>query len=784
MTNRSRNAWITGAVVELVVNETLSMRSLYHDYFAEKWGLWMQFTFRGISLGLAAALSVAQGSDTSANLVSAWGQGALASISILTTKAPVVTAPAPVWFEATGHSGFNVPDGPATGETYDPSFHEITHIWTVRGQPLPAYNAPENIVTGWNNPNVQYGKRVAFCFPTPGTYDVDLWAIDSEGIIGEASASITVIAPEDAYSAKNTLIYSESGFSGAPAGTQISSISALKSAIRNANAPTRVRFKAGETVSDVSLAASNGYLTHIDSWGSGSRPILRPSLTSSRMFLWSKSSPDTQITFSGIKFLGYWDSRTETGVSKSHTQWNQKAISATVLLHDCESDGVGGWGLTANGSPMNIMLADTFITRWQNVGLYLSGNQNGRFALLGCRITQDPDALGGGPGFQFNNYLGPIRISFCRRNNISCCDLFSNHGWTGGALLDHQPCLRINTGGETNTSTIVDRVVMEGGYEVLNMEGENTATNDNPGNNLFDKVLVLVTANTNRKVISCHHGGTTFRNIMVFEANVPYVKAVTDEYFNFGVNNPQHNNLLEPISLYNNTVLSLVNSGNDNRDTAEFQDNLNLFLNTTEENNVFHAPNGSQPFTLDQPLTTSTTIPGITPRYSGYQQNYDFVTGTLGSSVANGSSFTVPYSNIGRQDANGNGPSGATDQAYWTANEATDTLHVIRMGRTNLHAMLGDFSVTFTGSGAQITNLTGSTWSSGTQYNLRLDRKTRLNTELPKDGQFASPSAVPEVIPSPASRAYQSAIPNSFTAWDDFYGNERTGTHSAGAFEP
>ncbi len=39
MTNRSRNAWITGAVAELVVTETLGTRSLYHDYFAEKWGL-------------------------------------------------------------------------------------------------------------------------------------------------------------------------------------------------------------------------------------------------------------------------------------------------------------------------------------------------------------------------------------------------------------------------------------------------------------------------------------------------------------------------------------------------------------------------------------------------------------------------------------------------------------------------------------------------------------------------------------------------------------------------
>jgi hypothetical protein len=39
MTNRSRNAWVDGAVAELIVTGDVSNRALYHSYLAAKWGL-------------------------------------------------------------------------------------------------------------------------------------------------------------------------------------------------------------------------------------------------------------------------------------------------------------------------------------------------------------------------------------------------------------------------------------------------------------------------------------------------------------------------------------------------------------------------------------------------------------------------------------------------------------------------------------------------------------------------------------------------------------------------
>ena len=39
MTNRSRNAWIDGAVAEIVISGDVANRGAYHGYLAEKWGL-------------------------------------------------------------------------------------------------------------------------------------------------------------------------------------------------------------------------------------------------------------------------------------------------------------------------------------------------------------------------------------------------------------------------------------------------------------------------------------------------------------------------------------------------------------------------------------------------------------------------------------------------------------------------------------------------------------------------------------------------------------------------
>jgi hypothetical protein len=93
----------------------------------------------------------------------------MGTLSIQTIAPSTLAAPVVLGFEAIEIAGFDVSGGPGLGEVYDPSFHEITVIWTINGQPLAPYSAPQNMIASCNNPNVAYGKKVAFHFPDPST---------------------------------------------------------------------------------------------------------------------------------------------------------------------------------------------------------------------------------------------------------------------------------------------------------------------------------------------------------------------------------------------------------------------------------------------------------------------------------------------------------------------------------------------------------------------------------------------------------------------------------------
>ena len=126
-----------------------------------------KFRFQGFSTASAVALSVAQGAASDSGSVGSWGQAeGTGTVSITVDKPATAFAPAQVWVEATGHSGLASFED--SGVQYDGSFHEYYHVWTVNGQPLSAFQAPQNMVNGWNNPNVAYGQYAAFCFPDPG----------------------------------------------------------------------------------------------------------------------------------------------------------------------------------------------------------------------------------------------------------------------------------------------------------------------------------------------------------------------------------------------------------------------------------------------------------------------------------------------------------------------------------------------------------------------------------------------------------------------------------------
>ena len=131
------------------------------------------------------------------------------------------------------------------------------------------------MVASWQDANVAYGKKVSFRFPNPGTYDIDLWCVDRFGVTAEATTQVVVIAPS--FAASDTIVYAADGvFTGAPAGTQISSMAALETEIQSRSNPTRVSFKPGETVNDVLLDPRSGNIIRIDTWTEGSKAKLKP----------------------------------------------------------------------------------------------------------------------------------------------------------------------------------------------------------------------------------------------------------------------------------------------------------------------------------------------------------------------------------------------------------------------------------------------------------------------------------------------------------------------------
>ena len=283
------------------------------------------FTFSGFPVGSSVSVLVSRGAENSSSSVATWGQGStsLGTIDIELTTNGTLVAPAAIWLRAVNPSGFNVGE-PTGGEAYDPSYHDITYIWTVRGQPLDPFAAPQNMVEGWNNPNIMYGKHVAFCFPDVGTYDVDLWCVDSQGTTGEATLQIEVAAP--AYPGVNTIVVALDGdFSGAPASTaQVTSLAALEASLQGRSDPTRVSFKPGETINQFRLAPRNGNLALVDTWVPGAKVTLQTDYIGPyevNGFQFDDECPSTEITWRDIRLQGTWDPTTETGDTGNSSFW-------------------------------------------------------------------------------------------------------------------------------------------------------------------------------------------------------------------------------------------------------------------------------------------------------------------------------------------------------------------------------------------------------------------------------------------------------------------------------
>ena len=720
--------------------------------------------FQGFTAGSPVALLADQGAVSAGNSVARWG-GSLGQIGIEVQTAGTNVAPAAVRLTAVDPVGFTL-SSPPTGTAFDPAFHEITYIWTVRDAPLAAFTAPQNMVAGWNDPNTAYGADVAFSFPDPGTYTIDLWCIDRLGTTAIAETTLTVSDPDAVYPGTQTLCLAQDGdFAGKPSGAlEFTSATALNAGITSLSSPARILFKRGE---DTTLEiSSNENLQYIGAWGAGAPPIVRPP-TRGRL---SRPRLMQQYTVTDITFLGGWDAATETGSPSDNAFFTRdNPASCWFHYHRCRFSGFEIFEPTPGlGAPAGsgVFFTNTVVENWRDYAVFCNSvTQQTFFAIVGCRLSQNVDALNGGTKNGLYNNHGPIRVSNLTNIYIAQTDLFSRTGWSPLTTdTADQPCIRLNSSPKApGNSAIIERVVCEGGFFQIALEGANVSTEERDANYVLDKVLCISTSKSIQRFLGNRFGGATIRNMLAILPDVPEYHGnswVGGILLSPDISEPFHQaNLDSPVSVHNCSIINLRGSANDDGDVWPVVSSNGNFVNETVENNIAHAPNIDTPVNGDAPLDMAAALVGVTPRYKGVRFNFDHEEGTLGADVQTGASFTLPYPN-------------GTDQSYWQAIEATDRLHMIRNIDDPLLADEGDFTVAFGASDITITNTSGRIWQAGANWRLRLDRKSLIP---PMNTDFANPAILPLPRPQPGSPAIGSGD-LGLSAYDDFLGQPRPQT--------
>lgn len=756
------------------------------------------FSFRGFNTGAPVAISVTQGASEASGQVTTWGQGNLGNLLITPQRTTSLVAPAGVYLEATNLSGFNTSTAPV-GTDYDPEFHEITFIWTIRGAPL-SFETQLNLPSTWNNPNVAYGKEVFFAFSDAGTYDVDLWAVDRYGTTGVATHQIVNADADVVYAGADTICYSETDFIGKPTGaTEVASLSALNAAIaaRGSGAIIRVLFRGGATI-DIGgrIVCGTTASTTFGSFGGGRATVLSPENTNNEDTWALISSPSAEQKFHDLNLLGGWDAVRERGVPADSPVWRDYARD--TLFHRCKISGHDSLYTAAGAGDALFAVSDTEITNWRNFGIFGYADNGGDkyFGLSGCAIYQHVDAPQGSFDGNYgdrilSNAHGPIRLEEAKRVYMGVCDFFSRDGWSQalGGTSD-QPCVRHNSNGITGVFTVMDRCACEGGYQIIKMRGQDRSTQDVPGNFVFDKLLTVGTPETQFH-IECHFGGTTIRNWLAVETDVPKNSyGLSSPMGSFGIDADEITaaNQTSPVSIYSSTFLGFLTSANNRAGSVE-PGNENLFgvgngyaisgdadsgfQNFLDENNVEHFPNQNTPVLAEVAIDSTTPIVGFSPRFKGVLESLPAYFATLASDVVHGGTFTLPYSVLLDKDRN------PTSQAYWLGRDVDDTQHAIYVPGSGVsYAKNGDLTVSFGASFVTITNTSGTTWSGGGVYTLKLDHSSLKGTIDASHSVAAQvvPVARPQVGVGSAGR-----VTGGLVAEDAFDASPRPGRFIPGA---
>ncbi|MEM8801046.1 MAG: hypothetical protein AAGF55_00760 [Pseudomonadota bacterium] len=694
----------------------------------------------------------------------------MASIRIKASEPPARIAPTGIWFEAEVDGFATTWAKGETGEVYDPTFHDIHYTWRILTPEPWAFDAPGNMIPDWNDATRAHGKKVSLFFPEPGRFTVEVIARDAEGTEARAEYPVEIAPTDPQFPGEATLAVSfdpAETWKDAPDGAlKIASVAELEAAIRRRGQPTRILFRRGQTFVLPTIRMGRAPLYHIDAWGAGRPPLIVPRPDNTRpVFAIFAGTRISQFTLANLDMRGLWDATTETGLSNGLPfVWKTAQRKGYYVVWGCRFSGFDMLDVRVKaGTESVVLLGNSTITNWRIHGVFFWGDA-ARLGLAGMQIAQHVNALHGGRlARPLVNRGGPLRTVDGKQVYIGTCDFFSRTGWSGvaGETAD-QPCLRLNTRAQRDVFYNVDRVVCEGGLQIYNMAGATVTREEDPGNYLLDKALLIGTAKTIGPFIESQFGGTTCRNVIGILPNTarkhpnPWNGSLRT-----GADVPQPGNLEAPVALYNSTFLDLRGEG-DSWKLHVLRRNKAGFQNQTLENNLVGEADLAVP------------IPGVTPRYRGIRYGFQGIVGTLERAIPNGDALYLPYEFV-RQNTPADEDTPATDQAYWQANAERDVFHAFVVGNAVHQAVLRQIRVAFTPEHVVIQNTSGATWEAEARWALKLDRTSRLPA---MDERFASPETLP--LPYPK----QNMPATGLVAFDDFFGNPRGDTPVAGALNP
>ncbi|MFD0978632.1 PKD domain-containing protein [Tropicimonas aquimaris] len=485
--------------------------------------------------------------------------------------------------------------------------HELRYRWEF-GENRAARVALPRVAAIWGTSlGDAFGPTAMHVFATPGSYTVTCEVTDGTTTI-TATATVVVEDPERAFGPAGTIVVAQDGdFTGAPPGARHTRLdTALHAYARLGVARGRLLLKRGETYAlrdaiDIrdDKARKNFY---IGAWGQGARPLLDTSANPRpAMHRGPKAMFPVQIW--GLEIRGGWDPVTETGRPSPGLLMTQ---SGQWTVYDMHFTGLSIAVHMSSKEPGSMALSDCVIERWQGYGLL--AKQSTFVGITGCRIEQDPMALGGGPKGGRHNDHGPVRFSAPLLSGYHVLDkvqLFSRNGWsTAGGRQAHQALIRWNVTGTRGPRLNAQRIVGEGGWSFVDLHGNTSTAKDRLGEVILEKSLFIGTANTQGGVF-VGHSGVSLRNSVFVFPDVPketnrgpsaVVRWAVDTRFTDAENNAG------PIRVYNNTVVDLRSDANSDSPSRMEEASRRDFTDVVVANNVVLTPNVGGGTTADAPL--------------------------------------------------------------------------------------------------------------------------------------------------------------------------------------